>query len=96
MSEVFELRQSEADRAPDVHIWLQQKLHLPEWYGRNLDALWDCLTGYVESPLTIRWIADSEQGERYAAILELFQEAAEQHETIGFERVAGHPGRADK
>lgn len=96
MSRVIELRQSEADREPDVHAWLQQKLGLPEWYGRNLDALWDCLTGYMETPFTIRWIADSEQGERYAGILEVFREAADQVETIGFEQVIGHSGGAGK
>ncbi len=34
-----ELRQSEADRCEDVHEWLKEELGLPEWYGRNLDAL---------------------------------------------------------
>ena len=27
----------------------------PDWYGRNLDALWDCLTEYGE-PLEIRLV----------------------------------------
>ncbi|NQE97905.1 barstar family protein, partial [Bacillus subtilis] len=25
----------------------------PNYYGRNLDALWDCLTGWVDLPLTL-------------------------------------------
>ena len=28
-----------------AHRELQQSLELPEHYGRNLDALWDCITG---------------------------------------------------
>ncbi len=27
-----------------LHEILQRELELPEWYGRNLDALYDCLT----------------------------------------------------
>jgi len=27
-----------------LHIYLQYKLDLPQYYGRNLDALHDCLT----------------------------------------------------
>ncbi len=82
-----ELRQSEADRCEDVHEWLKEELGLPEWYGRNLDALWDCVTGYLQKPLQIRWFVDSEREERYSAIIELFQEAADEDEEIGFELV---------
>ena len=28
-----------------AHSELQRALKLPEHYGRNLDALWDCVTG---------------------------------------------------
>ena len=28
----------------ELHDALQRDLNLPEWYGRNLDALFDCLT----------------------------------------------------
>ena len=27
-----------------LHTYLKQQLHLPEYYGHNLDALFDCLT----------------------------------------------------
>jgi ribonuclease inhibitor len=29
---------------PEAHSYLQQALELPEYYGRNLDALYDLLT----------------------------------------------------
>lgn len=35
------------DRA-QLHELLQTSLCLPEWYGRNLDALYDCLTDIGE------------------------------------------------
>ena len=30
-----------------AHDYLARELSFPEWYGRNLDALYDLLTGYV-------------------------------------------------
>lgn len=32
----------------DLHDTLARQLSLPEWYGRNLDALYDCLTDIHE------------------------------------------------
>ena len=33
----------------DIHRIISEALDFPEWYGRNLDALWDLLTGYTPS-----------------------------------------------
>ncbi|UHA75500.1 barstar family protein [Paenibacillus sp. 481] len=38
-----------------LHQLLQQQLKLPDYYGGNLDALWDCLTCDVELPVEIEW-----------------------------------------
>lgn len=27
-----------------AHVILQEKMELPDYYGKNLDALWDCLS----------------------------------------------------
>lgn len=40
----------------ELHDMLHAQLDLGEHYGRNLDALWDCLTGEVCMPLTIQWL----------------------------------------
>lgn len=34
-----------------LHDILAEELHLPEWYGRNLDALYDCLTDIREETI---------------------------------------------
>jgi len=39
----------------DLHEVLARVLELPEHYGRNLDALWDCLTGWMAPPVEIVW-----------------------------------------
>lgn len=41
----------------EVHSQLQERLGLPEYYGRNLDALFDLLTAWGEplEILFVRW-----------------------------------------
>jgi len=46
------------DRA-DLHDALKSSLGLPEWYGRNLDALYDCLTDISEDTTIVIKDADA-------------------------------------
>ncbi|MDE6111127.1 MAG: barstar family protein [Eubacterium sp.] len=39
-----------------LHNEIKDKLALPDWYGKNLDALWDSLTGIIETPVEIEII----------------------------------------
>ena len=39
--------------AAQLHNELAQKLSFPEWYGHNLDALFDCLTDLTEETLLV-------------------------------------------
>ena len=34
---------------------IARKLPLPEYFGRNLDALWDVLTTDIEGPVELIW-----------------------------------------
>jgi ribonuclease inhibitor len=53
------------------------------YYGHNLDALWDVLTGIVDAPIQIRWshAASSKagMGERFAQIVQVIQDAEERY-----------------
>ena len=37
----------------DIHLLLKRELDFPAFYGENLDALWDCLTGFIMIPVTV-------------------------------------------
>lgn len=36
-----------------LHKLLKDKLNLPDYYGENLDALMDCLTGWIDVPIRL-------------------------------------------
>ncbi|PDO10033.1 MAG: hypothetical protein BLM47_09485 [Candidatus Reconcilbacillus cellulovorans] len=63
----------------DLHDLLARELGFPDYYGRNLDALWDGLTGWAPMPLEIVWthVEASRRalGGRLDAWLELFRDA---------------------
>lgn len=40
----------------EIHPIIQEALDFPEYYGCNLDALWDCLTDMVGRPIHIEII----------------------------------------
>ena len=65
----------------DVHKTVAEGLDLPSWYGKNLDALWDTLTGMVERPLRITWIHADQSKERlprYEKIISLLRDVEAQ------------------
>ena len=37
----------------NLHEYLKDVFHLPDYYGHNMDALWDCLYYSFEFPTTI-------------------------------------------
>lgn len=39
----------------ETHDYLKAKFHLPDYYGRNLDALWDLLS-YERTPTKVIFI----------------------------------------
>lgn len=84
MEKTIELKLSELEQYESVHHWLAAKLELPDHYGHNLDALWDCLTADIELPVTVLWINDGEAERDYSAITNLLEEAAGEVEGFSF------------
>ncbi len=55
MKEII-LKGGELISKEDFHKIIKEELKLPDYYGNNLDALWDSLTGDIKLPLSITWI----------------------------------------
>ncbi|KAF4325658.1 hypothetical protein G195_000687 [Phytophthora kernoviae 00238/432] len=81
------LNGEEFSSTAELHELLKQKLELPDFYGANLDALWDCLTGQIELPLELTWtnyqISKERLGNEAEKVYQLMFEAEE--EGIGFQ-----------
>lgn len=46
---------SHVETIAELHNELARLLDFPDYYGANLDALYDCLSGEMELPLTLVW-----------------------------------------
>lgn len=63
-----------------VHGYLKEKLSLPDYYGNNLDALWDCLTTMDDTEIVI---CNREQAQEYFdRVYRVFQKAAEENPNL--------------
>ena len=63
-----------------AHLYLQKKLNLPDYYGKNLDALYDCLTEAGKPvQIIVSYVAEMQDNlRRYADNLLNTLEAAEE------------------
>lgn len=69
----------------DVYDGLEKELDLPSFFGRNQDALYDVITGYIELPLELEFVnMDLIQLEEFEGILAVLTEAAESTEGFSF------------
>ena len=60
-----------------AHLYLAQALEFPEYYGKNLDALFDCLTDLGECTIVLTGIEALFQPESYGKkVLDVLEEAA--------------------
>ena len=49
----------------ELHKFLKKELGFPDYYGENLDALWDCLTDLLPEEVIIEWFDFSESRKRF-------------------------------
>lgn len=69
----------------DFYAQLKEKLTLPDYFGDNLDALYDVITGELEMPLHIEFVNMSvEQLEIFEDLLTTFEDAEDEVEDFSF------------
>ena len=69
----------------DFYAQLKEKLTLPEFFGGNLDALYDSLTGAVELPLNIEFVNLSvDQLETFEDLLVTLEDADDELDDFAF------------
>ena len=66
--------------AAKVHDYLKEMLGFPEYYGKNLDALHDCLTDLSDAELTIT--SPLEDGAIYQKVLRILKAADRENDSI--------------
>ncbi len=68
-----------------LHDILARELHFPEWYGRNLDALHDCLTDlHEDTQISVIRIdsADAELQQYLSRVLRVLHDSAEENDHL--------------
>lgn len=69
----------------DFYARLKERLNLPEFFGDNLDALHDYISGYAGMPLHLEFINMSvDQLETFEELLNMLDEAEEEVEGFTF------------
>lgn len=73
----------------DMWEIIRESLDLPDWFGKNLDALWDMLTGYIETPCRLILLSCGQIPENwqdyFAQIVEVIKDAHDQGWGIDYE-----------
>ncbi len=69
----------------DFYTELKSKLDLPEYFGNNLDALFDSITGYVVLPLHLEFVNMSvDQLETFEDLLVTLEDADDELDDFTF------------
>ena len=66
--------------AAKVHEYLKEMLEFPEYYGSNLDALYDCLTDLDDIEITIN--LPEEDGAIFQKVLRVFKAADRKNDSM--------------
>ncbi|MBE6825195.1 MAG: barnase inhibitor [Ruminococcaceae bacterium] len=87
-SKSFILDFSKCEYLGEIHKEIKDNLQLPDWYGENLDALWDAITGIMHTPANItiiyKPVKESAQvlSQEVDNIIDVFLEAEQEYGDI--------------
>lgn len=69
----------------DFYAQLKEKVQLPEFFGDNLDALYDSITGFMELPLHLEFVNMSvDQLETFEDLLTTLEDADDELDDFSF------------
>ncbi len=78
---IFEIDGRNIKNSSDFHDRIMECPGTPDFYGRNLDALYDVLTGFIPRPFKLVWrraaISRQNLGEAFEGFISVLQGAAE-------------------
>ena len=49
--DIYKVNLSNVKTQTQLHKVLRDNMNFPDFYGQNLSALWDCLTGFIDTPM---------------------------------------------
>lgn len=76
---------SDLENMSDFYEILKQELSLPNYFGENLDALFDVISGDVELPLHIHFInMNLEQLENFSSLIDTMKDLEREVEGFTF------------
>ena len=73
----------------DFHNQISKIFSIQDYYGNNLDALWDLLSTNVERPITLVWkdaiFSKNQLKSTFIEIIKVLERVKKQDEDYGFE-----------
>ena len=67
-------------RKENAHEYLKEVMHFPEYYGKNLDALHECLTDLADTDIVI--MVPEEMDEYLKRVLRVFKAAEKENQNL--------------
>lgn len=75
-----------------IHLRVKNAFGFPDYYGMNYDALWDCLDGYTDKPLTVNIHGTKTLAKEFQPaidmFLEIFDEVHEENPNMVFNLIS--------